>query len=417
MVYRVFGSCRVCGSTELVDVGSFGMQPLTGVFLDSPVKQPPLAPLDLQTCTSCSLLQLKHEVSRDEMYRTYFYRSSINQTMVAHLTDIARRLSKEFLPSGSLIIDTGCNDGTLLKALDRSDVIKVGVDPSDSVLRINDREIRVFNDYFPSENLTDFLGERKASVITSISMFYDINNPNEFIESVCECLAHDGVWVVEMNYTGDMLINAAFDMVSHEHVTYYTLCTFAGLIAKHGLSVFRLEYTAINGGSIRLYCSRDRKPETSVTDFVVFERDRKLNEISTHKSFYERCVLFKTTLRQLVREKLDAGEVLATYGASTRGNAIILFCEFTNNEFSFAADRNPEKVGLYCPGSKIPIVSEEYLRGAAVDCLLILPYGFLEEFVAREAAFLAGGGEFIVPFPRLSVLGLQERPMTSPLTG
>ncbi len=408
MVYKVFGSCRGCGSTELVDVGSFGEQPLTGVFLNSPDKQPPLAPLELQTCTSCSLLQLKHEVNRDEMYRTYFYRSSINRTMVEHLTGIAVALSEEFLAPGALIIDTGCNDGTFLKALRRDDLVRVGVDPSDSVRRINDPAITVFNDYFPSERLSTFLGSRKASVITSISMFYDINNPHDFINAVCESLADDGVWVVEMNYTGDMLKNAAFDMVSHEHVTYYTLRTFADLVGTHGLSVFRIEHTKINGGSIRLYCSRSRGPERSVGEFENFERDNGLNTLAVHQDFFDRCVAFKASLNSLLDQKLKAGKRIATYGASTRGNAILLFCGLSNAEISFAADRNPEKVGLYCPGSGIPIVSEEYFRQSDIDCLLILPYGFLEEFIAREAAFLAKGGEFIIPFPTLSVLGLRN---------
>ena len=408
MVYKVYGRCRSCGSADLVDVGSFGLQPLTGGFLGSADKQPPLAPLDLQTCSACSLLQLKHEVSRDEMYRTYFYRSSINRTMVDHLTGIAVGLSTEFLPSGGLIIDTGCNDGTLLKALSRNDISKVGVDPSDSVLRIDDPAITVFNDYFPSERLRNFLGGRKASVITSISMFYDINNPHDFIEAVCESLAEDGVWVVEMNYTGDMVKNAAFDMVSHEHVTYYTLLTFTDLIRKHGLSVFRAEHTKINGGSIRLYCSRGRAPESSVGELEKLERDDRLNALSAHQDFYTRCVEFKNSLNALLQRKIKAGKRIATYGASTRGNAIILFCGLSSAEIVFAADRNPEKVGLYCPGSKIPIVSEVQFRQSDVDCLLILPYGFLEEFISREAAFLAKGGEFIVPFPKLAVLGLQK---------
>jgi NDP-4-keto-2,6-dideoxyhexose 3-C-methyltransferase len=390
-----------------VDVGSFGLQPLTGVFLGTSEKQPPLAPLDLQTCSACSLLQLKHEVARDEMYRTYFYRSSINRTMVDHLTGIAVALSDEFLSPGALIIDTGCNDGTFLKAVRRDDVIRVGVDPSDSVRRIDDPAITVFNDYFPSERLRAFLGNRKASVITSISMFYDINNPHDFINAVCESLADDGVWVVEMNYTGDMLRNAAFDMVSHEHVTYYTLRTFADLIETHGLSVFRIEHTKINGGSIRLYCSRGRRPEGSVGEFENFEQDNGLNTLAVHQEFFARCVAFKASLNSLLQEKLKAGKRIATYGASTRGNAIILFCGLSNAEIAFAADRNPEKVGLYCPGSGIPIVSEEHFRQSEIDCLLILPYGFLEEFISREAAFLAKGGEFIIPFPSLSVLGLR----------
>lgn len=408
MVYKSYGRCRSCGSTDLVDVGSFGLQPLTGVFLGTSEKQPPLAPLDLQTCTACSLLQLKHEVSRDEMYRTYFYRSSINQTMVDHLSRIAIEVSSEFLPPGGLIIDTGCNDGTFLKALHRDDVVRVGVDPSDSVRRIDDPKIKVFNDYFPSAYLKDFLGGRKASVITSISMFYDINNPHDFISAVDDCLADDGVWLVEMNYTGDMLKNAAFDMVSHEHVTYYTLHTFADLIGKHGFSVFRIEHTKINGGSIRLYCSRQRPPEQSVATFEKFESDNNLNVVAEHQDFYARCTAFKSALTSLIDQKIKAGKRIATYGASTRGNAILLFCEINSNEIVFAADRNPEKVGLYCPGTRIPIVSEEYFRSSDVDCLLILPYGFLEEFISREASFLATGGEFIVPFPKLAVLSLQK---------
>jgi len=409
MIYSIYGYCRVCGSKEFVEVGSFGMQPLTGIFLDSPHSQPPSAPLELQTCKSCRLMQLRHEVNREEMYRTYFYRSSINSTMVSHLSEIARQISTEFLPYNGTIIDTGCNDGTFLRSIDRTDIKKIGIDPSDSVNRIDDLSISIFNEFFPCDSLAEYLGGRKASVITSISMFYDINDPSEFVRSVCNFLEDDGVWIVEMNYTGDMLFNAAFDMVSHEHVTYYTLETFSALISRHGLLVFRVERTSINGGSIRLYCGRTRKPERSVSELSEFESSHRINEISTHQDFYQRCLKFKTALLDLIHEKKSAGVRLATYGASTRGNAIILFCGLTTDEIEFAVDRNSEKVGRYCPGSKIPIVSEDLFRRSAVKSVLVLPYGFLEEFISREAAYLSNGGEFIIPFPRLSVLKLDER--------
>jgi hypothetical protein len=402
MVFRMLTTCRCCKSEKLLKIGSFGSHPLTGVFLSDSNLSPPHAPLELITCESCKLLQLAHLVDREEMYRTYFYRSGMNQTMTGHLESLAADISNEFLPESGMIIDTGCNDGTFLLAIKDRTAVRIGVDPSNSVSPLAGSDVIVVNDYFPSTDLDKIVDERKADVITSISMFYDINDPNDFITSVCRYLADDGVWIIEMNYTGDMLSNAAFDMISHEHVTYYTLETFSNLLQHHGLSVFRVTRNKINGGSIRIFCSRSRSPEGSVSELISYEKSSGLNEIKSHLSFYDRCLEFRELLREAVMSRKEAGHELATYGASTRGNMILQFCGFTTQDFKFAVDRNPEKVGRYCPGSNIPIVSEDFFRNSDVDVALVLPYGFLEEFLSREAHFIANGGEFLIPFPILS---------------
>jgi hypothetical protein len=401
-------NCRICHSQRLEPIGSFGEHPLTGVFLGSPRLQPPLAPLDMVTCTDCGLLQLHHEVSREEMYKTYFYRSGINSTMVNYLSALGHELRNEFLSTGDIVIDTGCNDGTFLDSLGNAGYIRIGVDPSDAVQSISDPSVEVINDYFPSERLDKILRGRRAKLITSISMFYDLNDPHSFVEAVSTILTSEGVWVVEMNYTGDMLINGAFDMVSHEHVTYYTLKTFSSLISSHGLRVFRVQRTSINGGSVRFFCARSKNIEASVHDLEKFESSNQINLFSYHKDFFERCLEFKDKFNEIIRSRLKEGKKVAVYGASTRGNTILQFCGITDKEIIFAVDRNPDKIGLYCPGSRIPIVAESFFRGSKVDAIIVLPYGFLREFISRESEFLVKGGEFIIPFPELGVLRLNH---------
>lgn len=220
-------SCRICGSSELLDIVDLGAQPLTGVFIKPEDDDPLRAPLNLVCCQECKFLQLKHDVDKDLMYSSYWYRSGTNQTMTDHLHGIVHDVNKMVeLKDGDFVIDTGANDGTLLKRYDTG-LNRIGVDPSNAILSIDDAtKIVKINDFFTKESVSTALNGNKASVVTSISMFYDLTDPERFVEDIKHVLKDDGLWVVEMNYTGDMIESLGYDMISHEHVAYYTFLTF-----------------------------------------------------------------------------------------------------------------------------------------------------------------------------------------------
>ncbi|TFB10139.1 methyltransferase domain-containing protein [Candidatus Marinimicrobia bacterium MT.SAG.2] len=403
--YTKIDNCRVCSSNHMDDILSLGIQPLTGVFIKPDQQDPIEAPLDMVICNECKLVQLAHTVNSNLMYENYWYRSGINQTMRDHLAGIVGDInSRVNLQAGDLFIDIGCNDGTLLAALDVEGLIKIGVDPSDAIHSIKDPDIIKINSPFTNDAVENKLQGRKAHVISSISMFYDIQEPHKFVETIVDFLDENGMWVVEMNYTGDMIKNCGYDMISHEHLIYYTMSVFEELIAPHGLFINDVSLNSINGGSIRIYVGPKPGETENVVSLREQEKEQGLDKKETYLQFALQIEVSKKKLKKKIKQIIDAGERIAAYGASTRGNTILLYCGLDHNVILGAAERNPLKYGLVTAGTRIPIKSEDEIRAANPEYFLILPYTFLNEFIERESEYFENGGRFLVPIPDLEII-------------
>lgn len=414
-------TCRVCGSPALTPVLSLGDQILASNFQLSPdfppVERP--IPLDLCRCNpsldedACGLVQLRHTVSPDLMYSAYGYRSGINQTMTEHLGGIARALEDRVtLAAGDLAVDIGANDGTLLLQYRTKGVDYVGYEPSNIRPLEPTPTIQFIHGYFTAAALKHAFGDRKARIVTSIAMFYDLEDPNTFVADVAEILAPDGLWTLELSYLPSMLTNNSFDTICHEHLEYYHLGAIEALLHRHRLVVADAELNDANGGSIRvtichqgswfsehtagvrarIYGIRKREFELRLDTDVPYERFRTASE------------KIRTDLPALLLRLFSQGKKVYGYGASTKGNVILQYCGLTPKHLVAIADRNPAKWGSTTVGSQVPIISEEEMRKANPDYLLVLPWHFMEEFQRREAEFLARGGRFIVPIPEARVL-------------
>lgn len=393
-------SCRLCGGHGLEPVLDLGPQALTGVFPSSAEADPPSVPLALLICDDCMLLQLAESVNPALMYKAYWYRSGINDTMSQHLKSLADEvISKLDLASSGIWIDIGCNDGTLLRYAEESKLTRIGVDPSNAIEEIDDPAILTVNDFFPSAELSQAMSGQKAKVITSISMFYDLDEPALFIEAIKAHLDINGIWILEMNYTLDMISNLGYDMVSHEHVTYYTLLSFSKLLEGSGLHINDVSRNDINGGSIRIFVSFSEHMENSVTALLEVEKSAGLDKKDGYIAFAEAVESYGAFMRSLLKDLSSSGHKIAAYGASTRGNTLLQHWGITECEVFVCADKNPGKVGLRTPGSSIPIKSENEVRASKPDFFLVLPYSFTSEFEVREKKFLQDGGRFIVPLP------------------
>jgi NDP-4-keto-2,6-dideoxyhexose 3-C-methyltransferase len=361
--------------------------------------------MDLVICNDCKFVQLRHTVDSSLMYKEYWYRSGTNQTMRDHLRSVVEQaLSVRPLKAGDAVIDIGCNDGTLLKAYTIPGLRRIGVDPSDAVKAIDDPSIAVVNNFFTAKNVEAQLGGKKARIITSISMFYDLDRPHDFLVDIVKCLTEDGLWVVEMNYTGNMIKALGYDMIGHEHLAYYTLRTFERLIQKHGLYINDVNFSAINGGSVRFICGFKKQETPLVAATREQELQDGLEEVETYLAFGRRIEEFKQKLIKTLKDIHAQGKKVSVYGASTRGNMILQHCGLTRELLFAAADRNPGKWGLETPGSRIPIRSEEEVRKANPEYMLVLPCYFLPEFIQREKDYLQNGGIFIAPLPKLRLI-------------
>lgn len=366
-------------------------------------------------------VRLEHSAPAEAMYGKYWYRSGVNGTMKAELNDIVRSITETVkFKENDLWIDIACNDGTLLSFVPR-DFIKVGIDPADDSYKVESEKVSnlIIQDFFSADVFKrSKFGKLKAKVVTSIAMFYDLENPKLFIDDIAEVLDQDGLWVLQLSYTPLMLDQLAFDNICHEHVYYYSLFNLKALLNQSGFDVVDVQLNDVNGGSFRVYAMKQNadkrlfgtQPYRDVCNvrtksLLAYEETLGLAEKSTWLDFFRRINELKTELVNFITEEKKKGKTVWGYGASTKGNTLLQYFGLDNSLIDGIAERSIHKFGLKTVGTNIPIYSEDEMRRANPDYLLVLPWHFINEFVDREKDYLDKGGKFIVPCPKFQVIG------------
>src|SRR3989339_459631 len=365
-------TCRVCdGSLEpVLDLGEH----FVSDFVSPGDSDGTKAPLELVICRRCRLLQLKHTFPGETMYRNYWYRSGTNQTMRNALADIANKAETLLhLREGDSVVDIGCNDEAL-----RGD---------------------------------------RPKIVTSIAMFYDLENPNKFVSDVKTVMDQEGLWIVQMSYLPLMLKTNEFGNICHEHLEYYSLKSFEYLLNLHGFEIVDVELNDINGGSLRAYIRGRNADPSRFADATYRElsaervqslREQEvrlgLDDIDVYREFAVWVNRIKEDVVGFIKEQVARGKKGYVYGASTKGNTLLQYFGLDRTLITAAAERNRDKWGKETVGTRIPIVSEEEARAAKPDYFLVLPWHFLEEFRLREKAYLLSGGKFIVPMPHFTLI-------------
>jgi len=410
-LFKEIRACRLCHGRELAPVISLGRQALTGGFPKPGEPDPPIAPLSVVRCTECGLVQLGHSVRPEEMYtHNYGYRSSVNQTMRDHLSGIARSV-REIVPlsAGDVVLDIGCNDGTLLNHYAVDGLVRVGIDPLVDMFRreIPD-DVITRAGFFDVTLFLSATSGRKAKAVTSISMFYDLEDPSGFAADIAATLEHDGVWIIEQSYLPLMLKENAFDTICHEHLEYYALAQIELIARSNGLRIFEVTLNQINGGSFRIHiCHQDAPYPTHSANLDRLRRmetDMGMETAAPYLAFRDRVSEIREKIRSVVIGEAANGKKIYVYGASTKGNVLLQYCGLDHGVIKGAAERNPFKWGARTPATGIPIVSEEEARADSPDYFLVLPWHFRDEFLARESDYLAGGGRFIFPLPTVEIV-------------
>src|SRR6267378_2316172 len=414
MLYKEVSDCRLCLSSQLVDILDMGEQALTGVFPKTSSEQIPAGPLLLCKCEACNLVQLRHNYDLSRLYgENYGYRSGLNQSMVQHLQNKVERIRATVpLRAGDLIVDIGSNDSTLLQAYPNS-LTLVGVDPSGPKFkRFYPPHIQLIPDFFSAKLVDKKFPGRRARVITSIAMFYDLERPQSFVNEISGLLDDQGLWVFEQSYLPLMLKTNSYDTICHEHLEYYSLSQIKRMTDQAGLQIVDIEFNEVNGGSFSITASRRSAsyPEATdvITDTLGKEERLGLAQLQTYRKFARTAAEHRNHLVRCLTNLKRAGKKVLGYGASTKGNVLIQFCGLDTNLVSCIAEVNPDKFGSYTPGTKIPIISESEARATRPDYFLVFPWHFRAGIVKREQAFLKSGGKFIFPLPSIEVVSLDE---------
>ena len=413
--FRTITRCRVCGSDRLASILSLGSIYVSDFVTDRTATSEKTYPLELVLCdpaqNGCGLLQLRHTVNPEKMYRFYYYHSGTNAMMRKALGDITACAEKKIdLHKGDLVLDIGCNDGTLLRSYRRKGIKLVGFDPAKNLVpeaRVGTHKI--INDYFNYEAFEENLPGKKAKIITSIAMFYDLDDPNKFVSDIVRCLHADGLWIIQMSYLPLMLEMNAFDNICHEHLEYYSLYSLQNLLKRHNLRVVDVELNDVNAGSFRAYIRHGDKQgtpqgERRVRHLEKQEKELKLEEKETYFRFASRVDAVREEVYRFIHGETARGKVVHVYGASTKGNTLLQYFDLDHQLIEAAAERNPDKFGKKTVGTLIPIISEEEARRKKPDYFLVLPWHFLKVFVRQEKKYLRSGGRFIVPLPRMTLI-------------
>lgn len=410
--YNIIDSCRVCKSKNLFSVLSLGNQYVSN-FIENNSDELVQCPLELVLCNvnsgGCGLVQLRHTVHRNVMYKKYWFRSGLNETMITALEDITDKAEKYIqLQSSDIVLDIGCNDGTLLRTY-KSKAQLVGFEPATNLLKeAQVGTTKIINDFFNYSKFQNEFDDEKVKIITSIAMFYDLDDPNTFVSEIRKCLDDDGIWIIQMAYLLPMLEKNAFDNIGHEHLEYYGFKPLKILVEKHNLEVFNVEINDVYGGSIRAYIKHKQNQNLqispSVHDLELKENKMRLYERRTYEEFTKRVGEIKTKTLDFIKEQNRNNKVVYVYGASTKGNTFLQFCELDSKLIKKAADRDSIKWNKKTVGTEIPIISEEQAREENPDYFLILPWHLIEYFKKREKEFLEKGGKFIVPIPEFKII-------------
>jgi hypothetical protein len=354
------------------------------------------------------------------MFGKYWYRSGVNATMKKELFDIVENIKKvQKLEKDDLWLDIACNDGTLLSYVDQH-LIKLGIDPAEESFLVESRLVadEIIQDYFSLDSFNrSKYKSKKAKVITCIAMFYDLDNPIDFLNDLKGVLDDDGLFVIQMSYTPLMIKQLAFDNICHEHVYYWSLMSLQKLMVEAGLKIVDCQLNDVNGGSFRVYIKKESsdmtkfatRPYRDVCDVRIesilqWEETQHLDSTKIWLDFYQGIEdLKKQTVDFIKGEKLN-GKKICGYGASTKGNTLLQYFGLDNTLIDAIAERSPYKYGHKTIGTNIPIMSEDEVRSMNPDYFLVLPWHFISEFTKRETEFLNKGGKLIVPCPKFEII-------------
>lgn len=388
-------ACRVC-SAPLDDLLSLG-QPVLSDFLKPDEPDPPRAPLDLTICQACDLVQLRHTVDPNLLYTPrYWYRSGLNETMRAELQDIVKAAS-QIVPivPWSTVLDVGANDGTLLECY-WNQPTRIAVEPSQTFASLLHQQFEaVYTGFFPEA--TRELQPASIDILTSIACFYDADDPKAWVREVDRLLKPTGLWIVQMQDLGQMIQATAFDNICHEHLCYYSTRTFRRLLAGTNLCVTGVEQRPVNGGSLRFYLQRLNHTQVNDTERRITRED--LDQFAWRVDQYREQL--QATLAQLQAH----GHQVDLYGASTKASTLLQACGIDHTQIRHAVERSPDKWGRVTSGTRIPIVSEDWWRETPAPATLLGIWQFREAVLKREAAYLERGGIFLIPLPRMEVVG------------
>jgi hypothetical protein len=407
-IFKKINKCRISNDKRLINVGKIGPLTLTGTFLKNKNDKIPITPLDIVFSKKSNLLQLKHNYNQKKLFGdNYGYRSSLNNTMKKHLEAKSKILSKKInLKKGDAILDIGSNDGTFLNSFSAK-LNRIGIDPTARKFRkYYDQNIKIIPSLFNSKVLKS--SNIKFKLISSIAMFYDLQDPKLFCHNVSKHLHKDGIFHIEIAYLPDILKEFSFDTFCQEHLTYFSYKSFKYMIDQTPFEIIDYKRNGINGGSINFDLgfknSKWKINKKNINKLVQNEKKLQIDNVNTYKKFFKKIKRNSIKINLLLRKLSKKNKKIFAFGASTKGNVILQMCKLDNKIIKGVYDINPFKFGKYTPGNKIPIKNENEIFYDKPDYIILLIWHFKKTLKIKFKKFNKLKINFIWPFPKLKII-------------
>ena len=385
MIINEKDTCRVCDSPVhlVVDFGEICIND----FPQSSQDPTSSAPMVLDQCEKCDLVQLRHTVDPKVLYgEHYWYQSGLNAKLKQNLLDIAEYANMHTRP-GDTVLDIGANDGTLLGGVS-PDRIRVGCEPAPNLINSLTEHCDVV---IPDMWDHKLMKGKCAKFITAIGMFYDMDNPNTFIHSVKQALTEDGIFVAQLMTLAPMLNKRDLGNICHEHLEYYTYKSLVELYERNGLEIYRVEENDIQGGSYQLWGRHIDKGSVQYNE-----------DVSGLQDFFDSIIITRDKLHAIFESFKEQGKICYVYGASTKGNTLLQLWDL-GKFFDGVAEIHPDKIGRYTVGTGIPIVAESEAKLKA-DVFFVPNFGFKDMFMEKERDWLHAGGQMVFAMPMVEVV-------------
>jgi NDP-4-keto-2,6-dideoxyhexose 3-C-methyltransferase len=396
--------CKNCKKKTLKKIVKIGKQPLSGFFYSTKKNNLGKYSLDLYECSKCKLIQLNNPANTKKMYGTHYgYKTSVSKMMVSHLKEKVNRLRRnKIINKGNNILDIGSNDASFLKLLGKNYNL-YGVDPSAQKFKKEYKGMKLITNFFSKKNILKHIKNKniKFDLISSFAIFYDVEDPNSFCQDIETLLNDNGIWVCEFSYLPLMLKNLTFDQICHEHIMYYTLGVFEQILLNNNLKVINIKLNEINGGSIEVTIAKNKSRRMRNINLIKKLKDDEKK--ITRKSFHNFSSRIKKIKDDLVRF-VNKNNPIVGYGASTKGNIVLNYCNINSDQMSYICDANKQKFGKYTPGTNIKIISKEKMRELKPKYVLVLIWSFRSEIIKQELSYIKKGGNLIFHLPKFHII-------------
>lgn len=397
--------CLLCKNKKLTPLFKLGNLFVSNFVDKKNINKGIKSPLNLIFCKKCTLIQLSHIAPQEIMYRRfYWYKSGVTKTMRDGLKELYLDCKKNVnLEKKDTILDIGANDGTFLKYFNANQYQTIGCEPAKNLIKELKKNCSyIISNFWSKKNLNKLIRLKKIGkpkLITAIGMFYDLEDPNKFIRDAADCLHEKGIFVAQLMSLKAMIEKNDLGNICHEHIEFYSFKSLKYLFESNGLEIFKISKNEINGGSYRFYCRRYKKGSIKLP---------QENILKMIKGFIKRVKKNKSITNKFIDKEIKKNKKIFLYGASTKGNTVLQYYNLDKKKIPFAAERSPFKWGKYTIGTGVKIISEVEAKKMKPDYFFVTPWGFINEFKKREQNWLKGGGKFIVPFPKMKIVGLNK---------